>query len=111
MAAPTAHLAHGRARHRVGWLALVFATGGAIGSGATALAVDEGRGGSGTPAVVSPASSPSAAIARYADEHGLTGLSPAGLSPVRECHGLSLASATDCSDAELRALLSARAHG
>jgi hypothetical protein len=80
------------------------------------MAVDGDRGGSGSPAVESPVPSASAAIARYADEHGLTGLSPAGLSPaglspVSECRGLSVASATDCSDAELRELFSARAHG
>jgi hypothetical protein len=100
IAVPT-HLPHGRTRRRAVWVALAFMVGGATGTGATAMAVDEDRGGSGSPAV---ASASPAAIARYADERGLTGLSPASLSPVSACRGLSLASATDCSDAELRAL-------
>jgi hypothetical protein len=102
MIATSTHLSRGHTRRRVGWLALAFAIGGATGTGATAMAVDGDRGGSGSTAVASP--SPSAALARYADEHGLTGMSPASLSPVGACRGLSLASATDCSDAELREL-------
>jgi hypothetical protein len=105
MTATTTHLPHGHTWRRVGWLALAFTIGGATGTGATALAVDGDRGGSGSPAGASP--SPSAALARYADQHGLTGVSPASLSPVSACRGLSLASATDCSDAELRALVCA----
>jgi hypothetical protein len=102
MTATTTHRPHGHTRRRVGWLALAFTIGATTGTGATAMAVDGDRGGSGSPAVASP--SPSAALARYADEHGLTGLSPASLSPVGACRGLSLASATDCSGAELREL-------
>jgi hypothetical protein len=69
---------------------------------AAVLAIGLAVGGSGSPVAASPASS--AAVVRHAADHGLTGLSPAGLAPVGACHGLSLASATDCSDAELRAL-------
>jgi hypothetical protein len=49
------------------------------------------------------------ALARYADAHGLSGVSPASLSPTSGCHGLSLASATDCTDDELEAIYCAGA--
>jgi len=43
------------------------------------------------------------AIADVAARDQLTGLSPAGLTPLRKgCRGLSLASATNCSSADLR---------
>ncbi len=51
----------------------------------------------------------SAILAQYAAQNGLTGLSPASLTRVEVCHGLSLASAMYCSSDELVAALGADA--
>jgi hypothetical protein len=43
-------------------------------------------------------------IVRYANAQGLSGLSPASLSPIGGCRGLSAASATGCSAEDLTAI-------